>query len=330
GLLDYRLDGRIQFIIYNKLSEAKQSNIGLETEESVNNNTGGVTRIVGNKVFLYFNGNHSDLMRQVRSGISQVLIDQIMYGGDLKDRIQNSALLTLPDWYIKGLIAYLSRDWDADVDNRVRDAVMSGRYRKLNRLSGNEALYAGHAFWKFIVDNYTTTAISNLLYMTRINRNVESGFNYVLGLSMKELSVKFNQWLVSAYGTTDQGRDSLKTSLFRVKTRTDRKYAQLRFSPDGRQVAYVVNDLGRYKVYVQEAGKSTRKRVMKGGYRSYARETDESFPVIAWHPSGQLLAMIREKKGFLWYSTFTLATGEFREEKLFNFEKVLDFSFSDD
>ena len=44
---DYKLDGRIQFIIYNKLSEAKQTNIGLETDELVNN-TGGITRVVGN------------------------------------------------------------------------------------------------------------------------------------------------------------------------------------------------------------------------------------------------------------------------------------------
>ncbi|HRH65490.1 MAG TPA: hypothetical protein PLU53_04275, partial [Bacteroidia bacterium] len=32
-LFDYKLDGRIQFIIYNKLSEAKQTNIGLETDD---------------------------------------------------------------------------------------------------------------------------------------------------------------------------------------------------------------------------------------------------------------------------------------------------------
>ena len=50
-LFDYKLDGRIQFIIYNKLSEAKQTNIGLETDD-LNNNTGGITKIVGNKVFL--------------------------------------------------------------------------------------------------------------------------------------------------------------------------------------------------------------------------------------------------------------------------------------
>src|ERR1043165_7331360 len=104
-MLDYKLDGRIQFIIYNKLSDAKQSNIGLETDETVSNNIGGVTKIVGNKVFLYFNGDHEALHRQIRAGIAKVLLDQMMYGGDIKDRLQNSALLSLPDWYLSGLIS---------------------------------------------------------------------------------------------------------------------------------------------------------------------------------------------------------------------------------
>src|SRR5438105_15698365 len=69
-LLDYKLDGRIQFIIYNKLSDAKQSNIGLETDD-ISNNIGGVTKIVGNKVFLYFTGDHEMLHRQIRSGIAK-------------------------------------------------------------------------------------------------------------------------------------------------------------------------------------------------------------------------------------------------------------------
>jgi hypothetical protein len=67
-LLDYKLDGRIQFVIYNKLGDAKQSNIGLETDDN-SGNIGGVTRIVGNKVFLYFTGDHEKLHQQIRAAL---------------------------------------------------------------------------------------------------------------------------------------------------------------------------------------------------------------------------------------------------------------------
>jgi hypothetical protein len=125
-VLDYKLDGRLQFIIYNKLSEAKQSNIGLMTEET-SNNIGGYTRIVGNKIFLYFNGDHEQLRRQIRAGVSKVLIDQVMYGGDFKDRVQNSAFLYLPEWYENGLLSYLSREWNAELDNKMLDGGKIGK-----------------------------------------------------------------------------------------------------------------------------------------------------------------------------------------------------------
>jgi hypothetical protein len=59
--------------------------------------------------------------------------------------------------------------------------VKSGKYLKINRVTGEDAIVVGHSIWKYITDTYGTNAVSNLLYMTRINRNIESGFVYVLG-----------------------------------------------------------------------------------------------------------------------------------------------------
>ena len=56
-LFDYQTDDRLQFIIFNKLSDLKQTNLGLEAETQLNN-TGGITRIFGNKILIYFDGNH--------------------------------------------------------------------------------------------------------------------------------------------------------------------------------------------------------------------------------------------------------------------------------
>lgn len=328
-LFDYKLDGRIQFIIYNKLSDAKQTNIGLETD-GLKNNTGGVTKIVGNKVFLYFTGDHEKLRQQIRGGIAQVLIDQIMYGGDVKERIQNSALLNLPDWYINGLISYVSRSWDVEIDNRVRDGIIHNRYQKFNHLTGIDAVYAGHSLWKFIVDTYTESSVSNLLYMTRINRNVESGFMYVLGLNMKDLTQNWKDAMLSMYANSDTNRDSIPGRHLLRKPKPSLLYSQLRTSADGRYSAYVSNDIGRYKVKMYDAEKKRLRTVFRSGYRSYTQETDQSFPVLAWHPSGKLLAVMRERKGFIWLGTYTIENRKYEEGKLFNFEKVLDFSYSDD
>jgi len=328
-LFDYKLDGRIQFVIYNKLGDAKQSNIGLLTDET-NNNTGGATKIVGNKVFLYFTGDHGKLTQQIRAGIAQVLLDQIMYGGDVRERIQNSALLTLPDWYLNGLISYVSQSWDVQLDNKMRDGIITKKYAKFNHLSGQDAVIAGHSIWKFIIDTYSESSVSNLLYMTRINRNVESGFMYVLGQNMKELSATWREEMNNRYLNSDLGTDTIPNRGFVKRPKTRLNYTQLRTSKDGRYSAYVKNDLGRYKVRIYDEVKNRTRKVLKSGYRSYSQETDVSFPSLAFHPSGELLAVIRERKGFLWFGTYTIRTKKYEESKLFNFEKVLDFSYSDD
>ena len=329
-LFDYKLDGRIQFVIYNKLGDAKQSNIGLETEEIGSNNTGGITRIVGNKVFLYFTGDHIAFHKQIRGGIARVLIDQIMYGGDIKDRLQNSALLSLPDWYINGLVSYVSSPWNTEIDNRVRDGVNSKKYLKFNHLTGIDAVYAGHSIWKFIIDTYSESSVANLLYMTRVNRNIESGLMYVLGQNIKELSFNWRESMKSRYLNSDSKRDSIESKNILKRSKPETLYSQLKTSADGRYSIYVANNLGKYKVYLYDHEKKSRKRIQKSGYRSYAHETDISFPVLAWHPTGQLFAIIRERKGKLVMGTYTLSNKEYVESPLFNFEKVLNFSYADD
>src|SRR5258706_390587 len=91
-----------------------------------------------------------------------------------------------------------------------------------------------------------------------------------------------------------------------------------------------MNDLGKYKIKIRDNQQQKTKKILKSGYRSYMFETDGSFPLVAWHPSGRIIAIIRERKGKLLLGTYTLATRKYEESQLFNFEKVLDFSYSDD
>jgi hypothetical protein len=102
-LFDQRTNDRFQIIIFNKYSDLQQTNIGLEGDEIIGN-IGGLTRVVGSKILIYFDGNHEHLIQQIRAGVAQVLFHQLMYGGNIKDRLQSAILLTIPDWYEKGLI----------------------------------------------------------------------------------------------------------------------------------------------------------------------------------------------------------------------------------
>ena len=184
---DYSLDGRIIFIVYNKLTDFRQSNIGLVTG-STESNIGGVITISRNKVFLYFEGDYNKFEQQIREGIAEVFVNQMLYGSDFRTNATNSTLINLPEWYIKGLTDYMSDSWDIEKENILRDNIVSGKFRKFNRLSGDDAAVAGHSFWRYIGNTYGKSVIPNIIYMTKVQKNLNTGFLYTLGFRLKDLS----------------------------------------------------------------------------------------------------------------------------------------------
>jgi Tol biopolymer transport system component len=323
--LDTSLEEKIHFIVYNNLSDLKQSNIGLVQDQKYN--TGGVTHVIGKKVFLYFDGSHQNFDQQIRAGIAQNIVNQLMYGSSIGSQIKNTSLFPFPDWYLNGLVSYISEEWNTVLDNRVRDGIVSGRYDKFNILTGLDATYAGHAFWHYIAQKYGASSISNILYMAKVSRRLESGFLYILGISFKNLVNEALEHYRAQYLTDDMERD-FPSEITIAKNRNNLHYNNLKISPDGDHVAYVWNKNGRFKVFLQDLRSGKRKAVYKGGYR-LDEKIDYSYPVIAWHPTGRILAMAVERKGETTINYYLLDEKKTETVLLFQFQKVLDFSYAD-
>lgn len=326
-LFDFQIDDKIQFMIYNKQSEYKQSNLGLVSDEQYN--IGGVTRIVGSKISLYYEGDHKKLIQQMRAGIAEVVLNQMMYGGSVKEMLKNSTFLTLPDWYVHGLVSYVSNKWDVDIDNRVRDGFDNGSYYKFNRLEGPSAVYAGHSIWNYIAETYGESVISNILYMTKVSRNVESAFLFVIGTSVKNLTYDWMEFYSKRYNDNDRLDKPVTTKQIVKKIRASRVYSQFKISPDGKYAIYATNEMGQYKVFLYDFAKNKTKRIMKREHK-LDRINDYSIPLMAWHPSGLLFTIITEEKGEMHMTYCTIGKRKKEMVKLFNFEKVLDYSYSPD
>lgn len=323
--LDNPLDKKIQFIIYNSFSDLKQSNLGLMN--NMQYNTGGITHIIGSKVFVYCDGDNNHLEEQVRAGLARMLLENLIYGSSIGSQIKNNTLITLPDWYIEGLVSYYSRAWNTDLDDKMKAGILSGRYNKFNHLVGEDARVAGHSLWKYIADTYGKEYVQNIVMMTRVNRNAESGFLYTTGLPFKKT---INQWLEYYQGiykptvTTGPAGTSAK-----LRTKRDRLYQQMHLSPDGHYLTYTANDHGLYKVFLKDLQSGKVKRIFKKGIRS-DEKVDYSYPITAWHPNGGVLAMITEIKGQLYLYYYSLDTHQWEQQHLFGFQKVLDFTYSPD
>jgi Tol biopolymer transport system component len=325
---DYDIERRMIFLTYNKLSDFRQSNIGL-VSEAEEYNIGGTTKIIQNKVFLYFDGDHMNFERQIRAAIAEVLVSEMMFGKGLKDNLTSSTMINLPEWYLQGLISFVSNPWDYELENRVKDGIVSGKYRKFVNLQDDDARYAGHSFWKYVADLYGVSIIPQILYITKINKNAESGFQYVLGSKLKELSIDWSAYYLGMYAATEENAGLPDQGKILEKSNKRRVYQNIKISPDGRMVAYVTNQKGQYKIWIHDEATDKQNRIYKRGER-LDQIHDYSFPELAWHPSSQILGFVTEEKGELKFHIYNLETKEITTRNLLYFEKVLDLSFSPD
>jgi len=320
------LDKRIQFIVFNNLTDLKQSNIGLMTDDKYN--VGGVTHIIGSKVFLYFDGNHVNFEEQIRTGIAEVLFNQMMFGGTLTQQVKTATFFSLPEWYRIGLISWLGKDWGVELDNVVRDGILSGRYTKLNNLVGKDATFAGHSLWRFIASQYGTAAVSNIIHMTSMSNSIDKGFMYVTGRSFKMIVKEWKEYYDNEFSQFLENTN-LPDHLVKARYKSDVVFNRPILSPDGEMLAYTTNEMGKYKVFIKDLKTGKQKKILRKGVMIDTK-TDYSYPLLSWHPTGKLLAIVIEDKGMPWLYLYNLEEKHFTRQILYNVQKINDFAYSDD
>lgn len=346
---DYQLEDKIQILSYSKQSEFRQSNIGITNDDQYN--VGGAARIMGNKMFVYYEGDHEMLEKQIRESLAKVVFNNMMYGGDWKDVLKSTTLLSIPKWYEDGIISYAANRVDPRAEEFMRNYVSQKKIPSINRLEGKESQLAGHAFWSYVSEVYGENVIPNILYMARLSRNVESGFLFVLGMSLDTVSKEFIAFYKERYkgakpillpGAPKKPneeaskkekkaykKESKKLGEVPVKYKKKYVYSQFELSPDENKMAFVTNEMGQYKIWIYDYEKKKLKRIVKKEYR-LDRIVDESFPVIAWHPTSEVLTYTFEKRGRAFIGNYNLTEKKSIEKELFRIEKVIDMHYSRD
>ena len=328
NFFEHQLNQRLVFVVYQNLSDFRQSNIGLNTGDN-QYNIGGVTKVIDNIAFIFVEGDTRSLEQQVKAAIANIILNEMLYGLDIKNKIANNTLITMPEWYLKGLIAYVSKDWDAEIDQLTKMGIQSGSFDNFNQLTGKDAEIAGMAIWNYIATTYGPQVIPNIVYLTRVTKNLESGFLYVLGSSLSMLQMSWNNYYKMQYESFNistiepEGKDLAK------RKRKNVEYYQLQFSENANKIAWVENKLGKYWIKVKDIETGKVSTIYKREHK-LEQITDYSYPVLRWHPSGKLLGFVIEKKGEIYYTTYNFETNETKEIEMTALEKMNSFDYSND
>jgi Tol biopolymer transport system component len=290
ALVGYFPYSKTTLMLYNSVGDLRQSNINLPVANAVSGGEAQLARQT--KVEVAFTGRQTDFKRDLSYQITQVLLNDMMYGGSLREVLQSNYLLQLPGWFVDGASAYAAEGWSVDMDAYMRDMVRE--YPNGNRTAPfflRNPRLAGHSIWNYIAERYGYGTVQNVLNLTRITRDVEVGIASSLNVPFK---VFLRNW-IGYYRDINTGGSLnslvVPTEANRISSRNKRGlevFSQPVFSPDGQHLAYAVNDQGRYRVVVANRDGSHRRTLLHGGYRTPDQQIETRLPVLAWRGNSQL------------------------------------------
>lgn len=327
-LLDHKLKKRIIFVIYQNLSDFRQSNIGLVTDAN-EYNIGGTFKVIDNIAFIYTERGQKEYGQQIKAAITSVILNEMIYGEKMRNQIANNTLIKLPEWYVSGLVAYISKGWDCDIDNYNKIKVLEGKCDKINNLTGGDAEIAGSAIWNYISRIYGRQVISNIVYMTQITKSVSNGFMYVLGSPLAVVQQNATDYYKTQYENFNSHADIPQAENQLKKSRKNVVYQQVQYSSNTDKLAWAENKLGRYWIKTKDLQSGKVSKVLRREHM-LDQIVDYSYPIIKWHPSGKMLGYVIEKKGQIYFVYHNLETKERREIEMAALEKINSFDYSND
>lgn len=294
SLLEHRTNEKADIIVYTDISDLHQTNLG---DNEIFITRPGDVNVLGNKLFVYFDGNQEHLRTQIREGITKIYLAQMLFKDNWQQFFQNLGGEEYPEWYLKGLVAYAGTQWDLKSDNLLRDIVKYKPYKDFYALAEEYPTLAGHLFWLYLTEIYGEGVIANILYLNRINRRVDAAFYYNLNADMEDIIEQAWDYFHRAY---EQDLNSMvmpdDENLLRFKNKYCSAITKLKYSKDGNKLALVTNELGKWKLRLFDLESGKEKVLMKGNYRNPFQVPDYNYPLIEWMEDRDELLVIYEKR----------------------------------
>jgi hypothetical protein len=169
-LIGYPPYFKTKVFLYNSLSDLRQSNVGLNNNVF---NVGGETEFIKPYVEVAHLGTAQEFKDELLFQISDLMVNEMMFGGNLKDMFQSSILMNLPDWFVDGASLYVASGWSMEMDDYIRQLMTTRKARRATRLSGRESALVGQSIWNFIAEKYGKSSVANILNYTRVTQRRE-------------------------------------------------------------------------------------------------------------------------------------------------------------
>lgn len=326
--VEYSLQRSANIVVYNNYDDYKTTNIGLGIDWQ---NSGGVTKLVNNKLVIYFDGNKNTLRKNIREGIAKILTDNILFGDDIGEFASNQALLDLPQWLTDGYVEYIAEPWSTESDEALRNAMLSGDYNNFYQFAFDKPTLAGHSFWYYIAEKYKPENVTYFLYLARLYKNLNQASQRICKKKFKDVLADFMVYEQDRYiQDIKQRRNAPKGKLDVIEElKKGEDFYRFAANPNPKNYSYAVVQFkkGIYSVKFVDNLYETH-TILKYGTRTFAGDINPNYPILAWDGKGSRLLVIYSKDGKINMFVYDVIANIKRfQQEIEGFEQIVDASF---
>ena len=325
--IHYQLNNRVPIMIYNSHNDFQQTNI---VGEYLDEGIGGVTELFKNRVVLPFEGNYRMFRHVIHHELVHAVLNDMFYGGSIQSIISNNIRIQLPAWMNEGLAEYESLKWDINSDMFMRDAAINTYLPPINYLSGYFAYRGGQSVWYYIANKYGEQKIAEILHRIKGARNIDAGFKSAIGLSVSELSERWQKEQKVEYWPDIAKRDDPADFATRITNHikdNDFYNTSPAISPQGDKIAFISDRDDYFDVYVISTIDNTLTKVVDGQQTKNFEELHLLTPGISWSPDGKKIALAAKSGDQDAIYLIDVATGD-KEELEFNLDGIFSVDWS--
>ncbi|MCE7041637.1 outer membrane protein assembly factor [Dyadobacter sp. CY312] len=285
---------RVKIFLYNSPAELEQSNMGLST---MDNRDDEKLDLAQSRVEIAYTGDQIGFRKKLVNDVSLLFVYDMLYGGNMKEALQSSLLLTLPEWFMSGTAAYISEGWSPELNDYMRDFFKNRNVRKPTLLSGNDAKLIGHSIWNYIAERYGKDKISDILNLTRIIRTEQTSITSTLGVpSYNRFLRDWRAYYLDQNKNAEQHYTEAQPS-WKIKLNEyngAEAGAVVKISQDKKFTAVSEIKNSRYRVYVVDSETGSKKVIRQGKSDQIGSKMSSQPPLLGWAKNNTLFIMASE------------------------------------
>ncbi|WP_027003583.1 BamA/TamA family outer membrane protein [Hugenholtzia roseola] len=305
-LLGFSPYSKIRIFVYQSVEDLQQSNIGIQEQGF---RLGGQTNFAKSVVEIAFTTDREAYHKQLTREVADMMLFEMLYGGNIREVLQSSYFLTLPDWFIAGASAYAAEGWSLEMDNFIRVNIHNKKIKNIDNFSNIEARLVGQSIWNYLAESYGKNTISNVLNLTRIVRNERSSIQNTLGINFSEFIDRWYEFYKKQneplFAQLVKANQVLKFES-KALQRKQWEFSQISLSPYATHAAAVRHKDGKYEVLVQDLSNKKEEIVLKAGIYVTNQVSNPHLPLVAWHKKSQNLLCIFVKNGKYYAQIYSL------------------------